>query len=211
MQAAKRLAGQIDMWMTDDQFREIAQLVESKTGILLPASKKPLVTARMQNIVRRSGMHTFQDWFKRYMRIPNARTVSAIVDAMTTNHTYFWREAEHFERLRDEVLPAIVAKRKRRKDIRIWCGAASRAVRARDGRSRSVRHEHRHRHVLQQMFGGATEHDLAQTGMPVGTHDDQIRILVPGCFQDCACRATVRKDGFHVDDPLLSRGRLGVI
>jgi chemotaxis protein methyltransferase CheR len=116
----------LDMTMSDAQFLTVANLIESKTGLQLPESKRPLVLGRLQSLVRQSGHSSLQDWFQAEMRRPSAATVSALVDAMTTNHTYFWREADHFIRLRDEVIPDIARKRKSQKDIRIWCGAASR-------------------------------------------------------------------------------------
>ncbi len=117
---------QIDMKMSDAQFRTIANVIESKVGIQMPESKRPLVLGRLQSLVRQSGLPSLKAWFDQEMTPPSASTVSALVDAMTTNHTYFWREPAHFERFRDEVIPDIVRQRGSRRDIRVWCGAASR-------------------------------------------------------------------------------------
>ncbi|MDE7432917.1 MAG: protein-glutamate O-methyltransferase CheR, partial [Lachnospiraceae bacterium] len=48
-----------------------------------------------------------------------------LVNFLTTNHTYFMREFQHFEYFKNVVLPWLKQKEKNRKDLRIWCGAAS--------------------------------------------------------------------------------------
>jgi chemotaxis protein methyltransferase CheR len=48
-----------------------------------------------------------------------------VVDAMTTNETFFFRDKIPFEHFRDTIVPALIAKRAREKRIRIWCTAAS--------------------------------------------------------------------------------------
>ncbi len=114
----------IDMSMTDGQFREIAALVQSRFGIQLPAEKRGLVTSRLQRLVRASGLGSFDEYWRRHMRPPSREVLSDLVDRLSTNHTYLWREPEHFEYLAREVLPR-VRESERARDLRLWCAAAA--------------------------------------------------------------------------------------
>ncbi len=117
----------IDMEMTDSEFRHISTLVQSQFGIQLPPEKRTLIKTRLQRMVRKAGYTVFHDFFRDHLAHPTKKTVGEIVDKISTNHTFFWRENAHFQWFRDDILPAIITRKRaeQSRDLRVWCAAAS--------------------------------------------------------------------------------------
>ncbi len=93
--------------MSDEQFRRIADFVESATGISMPDHKRQLVQARLGKRVRTLGLG-FDEYILRAFHSadgPEERRI--IIDAVTTNKTEFFREPDHFDLLRSMVLPVL--------------------------------------------------------------------------------------------------------
>jgi len=112
----------IDMQVQPAEFRHIADLLEAQFGIQL-LDKQLLVTNRLLRLVRSSGHDSFHSWYQEKMRRPTEATIGELVDRLSTNHTYFWREPEHFKFFRDVVVPDVAASAGR--DLRVWCAAAA--------------------------------------------------------------------------------------
>lgn len=116
-----------DLGITDEQFRRVAALVQRFAGIQLPADKRTLVASRVRRLVRDGGFPSVDAWCDQHLRHPDRDTLSRLVDHMSTNHTFFWRESDHFVDFRDRVLPRLIADKQRagETDLRLWCAAAS--------------------------------------------------------------------------------------
>ena len=115
----------VDMTITERQFNQLRSLIESRFGIQLPEEKRSLLQARLQKMVRASGMDNFADYYDSRLRNPELRVLSELVDNISTNHTYFWRENAHFTWFRDTWIPAAMQRHQRDRDLRVWCAAAS--------------------------------------------------------------------------------------
>ncbi|MEN0067986.1 MAG: protein-glutamate O-methyltransferase CheR [Myxococcota bacterium] len=113
------------MTMSDAQFAHVTTVLRSKLGIHIEADKRPMLTARFRHMVRNAGCTSFEQYFNRFLAQPNKSTLSMLADKLSTNHTFFWREAAHFEAFRDVVLPEARTRHEKDHDIRIWCAAAS--------------------------------------------------------------------------------------
>ncbi|MEQ1502591.1 MAG: protein-glutamate O-methyltransferase CheR [Myxococcota bacterium] len=112
--------------LTDADFAALQALVERHLGIRMPAAKRALVSQRLRGPVARSGLGTWRAWADANLgRPPDAALLSVLADALTTNHTCFWREPEHFVVFRDRVLPEQLQAHARDKDLRVWCAAAA--------------------------------------------------------------------------------------
>ena len=92
---------------------------------MLSAEKQYLAESRLLPVARRSGFATLGELVAKLEGRHAARSPSQVVEAMTTNETFFFRDKVPFEHFRDTVLPALIAARARDKRIRIWCTAAS--------------------------------------------------------------------------------------
>lgn len=112
------------MKMTDEEFNRMYRYVKKKYGIDM-ARKKEIMTGRLENYVTAGGWHSFTEYMNALEMDGTGKLEKKMVDLLTTNHTYFMREFEHFEYLQKVVLPELQRKESRTKDLGIWCAAAS--------------------------------------------------------------------------------------
>lgn len=110
--------------MTDEEFFRIYRLLKNKYGIDMER-KKEIVQGRLENYIRINGYHNYSEYLYALEADVSGKMEQELVNILTTNHTFFMREFEHFEYLRRVVLPELRIKEERRKDLCIWCGAAS--------------------------------------------------------------------------------------
>lgn len=112
------------MNITEKEFRQLADYIEQNYGIHLKAEKQALVAGRLQNVLAQMGFNSFTEYYKYVVSDKSGDAVVTLVDKITTNHTFFMREAEHFYYFRDRVLPYL-KKAVSEKDLRVWCAACS--------------------------------------------------------------------------------------
>jgi len=111
--------------MTDNDFEFIRKLLKQRSGLMLSAEKQYLVESRLMPVAQRRGLPDLFELVRR-LRAGNDETLTTeVVEAMTTNETFFFRDRVPFEHFRSVILPALMAARDRQKRIRIWCAAAS--------------------------------------------------------------------------------------
>ncbi|HWR39445.1 MAG TPA: protein-glutamate O-methyltransferase CheR [Patescibacteria group bacterium] len=110
--------------ITDQEFSELVQFIKQHYGINL-SQKRSLVLGRLRNYIVQSGFVTFSDYFRYVVNDSTRKAGTILVDKLTTNHTYFLREPQHFEFLTQTVLPALVRSESRSKDLRIWSAGCS--------------------------------------------------------------------------------------
>lgn len=110
--------------ITDEEFTRISVYMKRHYGIDL-SQKKVIINGRLENYIRKCGWKSFNDFMNAVEDDKSGTQEKMLVNLLTTNHTYFMREFEHFDFFRKTVLPWMKAKEERTKDIRVWCGAAS--------------------------------------------------------------------------------------
>lgn len=111
--------------MTPQEFDYLRKLLRERSGLVLSAEKQYLAESRLLPVARRHGMSTLAELIGRLKAAATAPFAAEVVEAMTTNETFFFRDKVPFEHFRDTVMPALIAARAREKRIRIWCAAAS--------------------------------------------------------------------------------------
>jgi len=116
--------------LSDEEFQLIRTLVYDNFGINLGEHKRNLVIARLQKVLLAGGFSSFREYYEHVVRDPTAHSLLTLVDQISTNHTYFFRENEHFDFLVAEVLPFIKNNKKRdaktgKKKLRIWSAGCS--------------------------------------------------------------------------------------
>jgi len=107
--------------LTEAQFNAISSLVKNLAGINLTDAKKELVRARLAKRLRKLGLATFDDYVEYLQGDTTGAELVAMLDVLSTNTTYFFREAKHLEWLRQDILPRLTAQRR----VRIWSAGCS--------------------------------------------------------------------------------------
>ena len=106
-------------------FRAIAEMLLADTGIRLGEESRKLVFSRLTKHVRRLGLGSFGDYADLVARPDQAVERYRMVCALTTHTTRFFREGEHFEILRDVLLPALSEKARAGARVRMWSAGCS--------------------------------------------------------------------------------------
>ena len=109
--------------ITDSEFLQLVDLMKSRYGINL-SQKRNLIVGRLQNHLHRSHYTSFSDFFEDVEADKTGEMVNLLLNKLTTNHTYFMREMEHFNYFRDTVIPHIMSTEKT-KDMRVWSAGCS--------------------------------------------------------------------------------------
>lgn len=110
--------------LTNAEFIRISTYMKKKYGIDL-TQKREILNGRLENMIRKGGWDSYSAFFSDLESDITGRLESEMVNLLTTNHTYFMRESEHFEFMRKTVLPYLSTKYRDTKDLRIWCAASS--------------------------------------------------------------------------------------
>jgi len=113
--------------LDDDSFRKISELIYTRFGINLTEKKRALVRGRLHSVIKAAGLKSFGDYFDYVLEDTAGERLLQLIDRISTNHTYFFREADHFNYLSNELMPNLLGSRQDRgHEIRIWCaGCAS--------------------------------------------------------------------------------------
>ncbi len=115
------------MELTSADFNIIKTLVYDEFGINLTEQKKSLVVGRLQKIVKAHGFKSFKEYCEFLKNDKAGKSLNDLVNRISTNHTFFFREDAHFDYFTKTVLPEIEKRHTQSgsKDIRIWCAGCS--------------------------------------------------------------------------------------
>jgi chemotaxis protein methyltransferase CheR len=111
--------------ITDEEFHRIRAYIRANFGISLGDEKKSLIHSRLRTVLIEKGFDNFSDYFDYLIRERSGAAATQFINRITTNHTFFARETDHFEYFREEVLPYIEDKHKSSRDVRVWCAGCS--------------------------------------------------------------------------------------
>lgn len=113
--------------MRANDYQFICETVYRHSRINLGSDKVELVSARLAKRLRAIGLPSITDYC-RYLQGPQgADEIGQLIDVISTNHTFFFREQGHFDALRDIILPDLVRRRERERwsHLRLWSAASS--------------------------------------------------------------------------------------
>ncbi len=110
--------------MSGKSFQRIAEFIRREVGILMPVSKSTMVQARLGSRVRELGMESIDQYCEHLFSIGSKDAERIyLINAVTTNKTDFFREAQHFKHLTDKAVPELT--RVRKSTVNIWSAACS--------------------------------------------------------------------------------------
>ncbi len=111
--------------MTPLDYDFLRQCLKQRSGLVLTADKQYLVESRLLPVARKAGHGSLGELVEALRRGGDEALTAAVVEAMATNETFFFRDKIPFEHFRSIVMPALIAARRTARSIRIWCAAAS--------------------------------------------------------------------------------------
>ncbi|MBB6216219.1 chemotaxis protein methyltransferase CheR [Anaerosolibacter carboniphilus] len=110
--------------ITTKEFKQLADYIKVNYGIHLKEEKRSLITGRLHHVLISKNFRSFTEYYDYIVADKAGHAVATLIDKITTNHTFFMRETDHFYFLRDKVLPYLVGTAKD-KDLRIWSAGCS--------------------------------------------------------------------------------------
>jgi len=112
------------MEITEAEFQRLVKFMYDNFGINLSA-KKVLVQGRLGNMLRERGFTNYNDYIDTVLKDTTGAEVTTILNKLTTNHTFFMREPEHYTFLKETILPYMVQTCSKNHVLRIWSAACS--------------------------------------------------------------------------------------
>lgn len=110
--------------ITEAEFQRLVKYMYDNFGINLSA-KKVLVQGRLGNMLHDRGFKNYDEYLDTVMKDSSGAEVTTILNKLTTNHTFFMREPEHYTFLKETILPYMTETCKNDHILRIWSAACS--------------------------------------------------------------------------------------
>ncbi|MBS0491831.1 MULTISPECIES: protein-glutamate O-methyltransferase CheR [unclassified Phenylobacterium] len=110
---------------TEDDFKKIANILHSHAGIALAEGKAALVYSRLAKRLRTLGLRSFREYCSLVEGQQGVDERQAMMAALTTNVTRYFREPHHFDHLREVVMPKLAETARRGGRVRLWSAACS--------------------------------------------------------------------------------------
>src|SRR5262249_2184055 len=111
--------------MNDEDFNTISGLVRERSGLVLARDKTYLLESRLLPVARKYNRKSLADIAALLRGRPDPDLVRDIVEAMTTNESFFFRDIKPFDQFKQFVLPQMMKARGAAKSLRIWSAACS--------------------------------------------------------------------------------------
>ena len=110
--------------MTPLDYEFLRRFLKERSGLDLSSDKQYMVESRLIPLARKAGLPGIGELVQK-LRGGAEPLTSEVVEAMTTNETFFFRDKIPFDHLKEAILPALVQARASRRALRIWCAASS--------------------------------------------------------------------------------------
>ena len=110
--------------MTPTEYEYLRKFLKDNSGLDLSADKQYLIESRLLPLARKAGLSGITELVQKLQG--GSRTlITDVVEAMTTNETFFFRDKVPFDHFRDHIMPEVIKARASRRSVRIWCAAGS--------------------------------------------------------------------------------------
>ncbi|MCG8425946.1 MAG: protein-glutamate O-methyltransferase CheR [Chromatiales bacterium] len=110
--------------LSHEEYVTFQKFLEDACGIVLGVGKEYLVSSRLSGLMRESGIANVGDLLTQLRTDRTSKLKTAIIDAMTTNETFWFRDMAHFRMLTEKAFPEILGRQSGR-PLRIWSAACS--------------------------------------------------------------------------------------
>ena len=111
--------------MTGDEFDFLCKMLRDRSGLVLTRDKAYLLESRLLPVARKCSLKSVDELVAAVRARPSGDLARDVVEAMTTNESFFFRDIKPFDQFKSFVLPALMKSRAARRQIRIWSAACS--------------------------------------------------------------------------------------
>ncbi len=113
--------------LTEKEYKLIRDYVYSNFGINLTEQKKSLIFGRLNSVLKKGGFKTFESYLEHVKNDSTGEAQALLIDKISTNHTFFWRENDHFEIFKESGIPKMleIPEVKAKKSLRVWVAGSS--------------------------------------------------------------------------------------
>ncbi len=122
VQAPPAAAG---LLLSEQDFEALAKVIHVETGIFMPAGKRALMQSRLAKRLAARGLKDFREYRELVESRSEPDEIGLMISALTTNITRFFREAQHFDDLRENVLPGLLDRARAGGRVRMWSAGCS--------------------------------------------------------------------------------------
>ena len=110
--------------MNSPDYEYLRKLLKERSGLDLSADKQYLIESRLLPLARKAGLSGIPELVQK-LQGGSSALITSVVEAMTTNETFFFRDKVPFDHFRDTIMPEILKARAGKRSVRIWCAAGS--------------------------------------------------------------------------------------
>ena len=110
--------------MTPTEYEYLRKFLRDHSGLDLSADKQYLIESRLLPLARKANLSGIGELVQK-LQGGSSALVTSVVEAMTTNETFFFRDKVPFDHFRDTIMPEVIKARAGRRSVRIWCAAGS--------------------------------------------------------------------------------------
>ncbi|KQT14441.1 MAG: CheR family methyltransferase [Bradyrhizobium sp.] len=110
--------------MNPTEYEYLRKFLKDNSGLDLSADKQYLIESRLLPLARKAGLSSIGELVQK-LQGGSGAMVTSVVEAMTTNETFFFRDKVPFDHFRDHIMPEIIKARASKRSVRIWCAAGS--------------------------------------------------------------------------------------
>lgn len=111
--------------MNAASYKFLQGFLKQRSGLVLADDKQYLIESRLMPIARKAGLDSVDTVASKIKLDERGTLASQVIEAMTTNESFFFRDKTPFDNFTDTMLPDLMEKRRMQKKLRIWCAAAS--------------------------------------------------------------------------------------
>ncbi|AHH12060.1 Chemotaxis protein methyltransferase [Borrelia hermsii YBT] len=118
--------GEFNIKINQEELSKLIKIIYNNFGINLNEKKKLLIESRLSSIIKAKNLNSFTEYINYLENQKNQISLIELVDKISTNHTYFFREPNHFEFLENKLLPKMLKQMMQsEEEIRIWSAGCS--------------------------------------------------------------------------------------
>ena len=110
--------------MTPTEYEYLRKFLKDNSGLDLSADKQYLIESRLLPLARKAGLSGINDLVQK-LQGGSRELITNVIEAMTTNETFFFRDKVPFDHFRETIMPEVIKARAGRRSVRIWCAAGS--------------------------------------------------------------------------------------